>query len=240
MPTLYHVTPISSNSKTGPLVVTTSGKQTCWDGCPFYFKGCYSGAGPLALHWDLITEGERGQPWELFLVSLRAALDRSAFKLWRHNQAGDLPSLNGDAATIDKAAVLQLAGVSKAAGKNGFTYTHKPATAANLSAVKAAAKAGFVINLSANNLEHADTLAATGLPICVTVPIDTQATFKTPAGRKGIICPAQQKENVSCATCGLCAKAGRSVLIGFRFHGTQHKAAAANAANAGTFQRIQK
>lgn len=229
----FHITPHSANAKTGALTVTTSTKETCPPSCPFYLKGCYAGQGHISWHWAKVTSGLRGLLWPAFLAELSKALNASGFPIWRHNQAGDLAGL-GD--HIDLSACLELANVSKAAGKLGFTYTHKPLVgrhamaSGNLAAVKALnAHGSFTVNASANTLAHADQLAAEGLPVCVTVPDATAATFRTPAGRKGIVCPAQTKEGVTCASCGLCAKAKRSVIIGFRFHGTAAKAAQANA-----------
>lgn len=223
-PTLYHISPRSGNVKTGALVVTTSARSTCWQGCAFFGRGCYGDSGPLALHWREVTEGRRGQPWPAFLRDLAEALRRNPAPIWRHNQVGDLP---GHGARIDATALGQLARVSREAGRRGFTYTHKPLlasqapeAAANVTALRHAARAGFVVNASANNLGHADALADLGLPVCVTVPADHPATSATPAGRKVVICPAQQREGVNCASCGLCARADRSVIIGFRFHGT--------------------
>jgi hypothetical protein len=234
-PTLFHITPKSANEKTGALVVTTSARATCWDGCAFFLSGCYALGGPLGLHWAAVSKGERGQIWPDFLRDLAAALARNPAKIWRHNQAGDLP---GDGARIDRTALLQLARVSRDSGRVGFTYTHKPLlpgqapeAAANLRALREAARAGFVVNASANNPGHADALADLGLPVCVTVPEETAATSATPAGRKIIVCPAQQREGVTCATCGLCSKAKRSVIIGFRYHGAgKRKAEAAGSA----------
>jgi hypothetical protein len=237
LPNFFQVTPRSNNQKTGALVVTTSARATCWSGCPFFLSGCYALGWNLGQHWQAVSKGERGERWPDFLKSLADALARNPAKIWRHNQAGDLP---GDGARIDKTALLQLARVSRDSGRVGFTYTHKPLlpgqapeAAANLRALKEAARAGFVVNASANNPGHADALADLGLPVCVTVAESVPATSATPAGRKIIVCPAQQREGVSCATCGLCAKAGRSVIIGFRYHGAgKRKAEAAGAAYA--------
>jgi hypothetical protein len=234
-PVLYHITPKSANKKTGALVVTTSARSTCWSGCPFFGNGCYADAGPLALHWSAVSRGERGLPWPEFLRDLAAALARNPAPIWRHNQAGDLPGLG---AKIDRAALLQLARVSAASGRVGFTYTHKPLlpgqapeAAANRKALAAAALAGLVVNASANNPGHADQLAALGLPVCVTVPEETPETSATPAGRKIVICPAQSREGISCADCKLCARAERSVIVGFRYHGSSaRKAEAAGSA----------
>jgi hypothetical protein len=104
-----------------------------------------------------------------------------------------------------------------------WSYTHKPLTAENLSAIKSAIGEGFVINGSADNPAEADEIADAGLPAVVVLPDNAPATSYTPAGRKVVVCPAQQKDNASCSSCMLCAKAGRSVIVGFRAHGSTKK-----------------
>jgi hypothetical protein len=226
----YHVTPTSANAKTGKILVTTSTAKTCPPACPFR-RGCYAKGGPLALHWAAVSRGERGLPWRSFLRALADALAlKGEGATWRHNQAGDLPGC-GD--RIDVKRLDALVAVNAAAKARGFTYTHKPVTtadaggdaalaAANLAAIQAANAAGLTINLSANSLAHADALAdvAQGrAPICAVVPHDAPDRLTTPAGRRAVVCPAQVREDVTCATCRLCSRAGRSVVVAFRAHG---------------------
>jgi hypothetical protein len=157
-------------------------------------------------------------PWGDF-VSQIAALPAGTF--WRHNQAGDLPGI-GD--TIDAAALTSL--VTANNGKRGFTYTHKPATAANVAAIKDANANGFTINLSGNNLVHADQLAELNAgPVVVVLPADQSENTVTPAGRKVIVCPASIRDDVSCATCKLCAIGNRKTIIGFPAHGAAKRKA---------------
>ena len=212
MKNITHVTLKSGNSKTGPIPVSTSPSSTCPDACPFKLSGCYAKSGPLALHWSKVSAGLRGLQWTEFLSVVRSF---SAGQLWRHNQAGDLPGA-GD--KIDRAALAQL--VKANAGKRGFTYTHKPVNRTNLKAIRSANRDGFVVNLSANSVAHADTLAKTGLPVAAVVPQSSPDRFTTPAGNKVVICPAQRVAGISCDTCRLCAKGNRTFIIGFRPHGT--------------------
>jgi hypothetical protein len=219
-----HLTLISSNVKTGPIPVTTSEAATCPDICPFKKSGCYADSGPLALHWSKVTKGERGNSLDILCGQIKS-FPRG--QVWRHNQAGDLPGLGN---TIDAGKLAQIVTANK--GRRGFTYTHKPCEgqefASNRDAVASANREGFTINLSANNMAHADKLAdlQAGPVVCV-VPEATANTFYTPQGRKGIICPAQQRDDITCANCQLCQRGNRSVIIGFRAHGTSKKKAEA-------------
>jgi len=210
-----HLTLVSSNAKTGPIPVSTSSSVTCSDACPFKKDGCYADSGPLALHWSKVTSGQRGFDWSAFLAKVRTF---PSGQLWRHNQAGDLPGV-GD--KVDAKALREL--VDANVGKRGFTYTHKPLSLGNLSAIRSANKRGFVVNLSANSVSHADTLAKTGLPVAAVVPQESPDRFTTPEGNRVVICPAQRVDNLSCDKCRLCAKGNRGFIVGFKPHGTGAK-----------------
>ena len=206
-----HITMKSANVKTGPIPVSTSSAETCPGSCPFKKAGCYADSGPLALHWAKVTAGDRGMAWSEF-CDIIAALPPE--QLWRMNQAGDLPGI-GEA--VDPVALGEL--VKANIGKRGFTYTHKHSAQA-LYWVKQCNSWGFTVNLSANDLAHADQLADTGAgPVVVVLPIDASAQTVTPAGRKVITCPATYRDDVSCATCQLCQRQ-RETIIGFPAHGT--------------------
>ena len=141
--------------------------------------------------------------------------------VWRHNQAGDLPGLGN---TIDRTALRQLVTANR--GRRGFTYTHKPLTQKNISAIKTANQRGFTINLSANNLKHADQLASKKIaPVVVVLPEKQQENTVTPKGRKVVVCPAIQRDEVTCKTCRLCAIKDRNFIIGFPAHGVRKRQA---------------
>lgn len=232
--------PTGGNSKVGAIPSTYSTSLNCPPSCPFWDRKagrprCFAGAGfHSRLAWDRVTAGGgRAQAWPDFLAELLGILMKRPGTRWRHNVAGDLPG-RGD--RIAARQLAELVAVNEVAGARGFTYTHKPLLGqgklaqANLAAVRSAIAAGFTINASGNNLEHADQLAALGLPVATLVPTGTPESFRTPAGRRGVICPAQTREGVTCASCGLCQRADRSVLVGFLPHGGQAKLANAIAA----------
>jgi hypothetical protein len=184
----------------------------------------------LALHWSKVSNGERGDSLDTLTRQIRS-FPRD--QVWRHNQAGDLPGFSN---AIDSDKLAQIVAANK--GRRGFTYTHKPCegdsneATSNRAAVRFANREGFTINLSANNVAHADKLVdlQAGPVVCV-VPEATENTFYTPQGRKGIVCPAQQRDDITCASCQLCQRVNRSVIIGFRPHGTSKKKAEAIAKN---------
>ena len=218
-----HLTARSSNVKTGPIPVSTSGAQTCPNSCPFKKNGCYADGGPLAMHWRKVTEGERGTEWATFCDTIKAL---PAGQVWRHNQAGDLP---GDGDNIDAAALWQL--VQANGDSRGFTYTHYDMTDAdNAAAVELANLYGFTVNLSGNDLQHADELAALDIaPVVVVLDASVTENTETPAGRKVVVCPATQRDDVTCASCKMCQRQ-RDVIIGFPAHGSAKRKASAVAA----------
>lgn len=211
MNTWVHLTPKSANAKTGPIPVSTTEARTCPPSCPLRDKGCYAKGGPLGLHWRAVSLHKRGMAWADFCQAI-AALPEGT--LWRHNQSGDLP---GEGESVNRAELEAL--VSANRGKRGFTYSHKH-NASALESIWWANRNGFTVNLSANDLVHADKLADTGAgPVCVLLPQEAKQNTFTPAGRKVVLCPATQRDGVSCATCRLCSRADRSVIVGFPAHG---------------------
>jgi len=133
-----------------------------------------------------------------------------------------------------------------------IVFTHKPVFGSDPVAVEnrrliaTAIKAGFTINLSANNPAHADALAELGIAPVVTVLArayarravrhrykkrrdewaETIAEWRdrtallprfTPAGTRIAICPATYTD-ATCKSCGACARV-RDAVIGFPAHG---------------------
>lgn len=201
----------SGNRKTGPIPVTYSQRETCPPSCPHYRQDCYAEDFYTRLSWDKVPA--RGLDIQALAARIAAL---PAGQLWRHNVAGDLP---GAGETVDAAALGEI--VRANIGRRGFTYSHKK-TAKALEWARHATFWGFTVNLSADDAGEADTLAAHGLPLTCIVPIDTPERTTTPAGRPIVVCPAQTRET-TCADCGLCQRANRAVIVGFRAHGTRAK-----------------
>lgn len=215
----YHFVKQSANMKTGPIPVTYSERDTCPPSCPHYRADCYAEDYCTRMTWDKVAQ--RGQD----LAGLCLAIDQlPPGQLWRHNVAGDLPGTGED---LDPVALGQI--VRANIGRRGFTYTHKKSADA-LHWASMATQWGFTVNLSADDVGEADALAeAQAGPVVAIVPMDTPEKTFTPAGRTVIVCPAQTRDNVTCATCGLCARADRSVIVGFRAHGSRARVTDAKA-----------
>jgi hypothetical protein len=192
------------------------------------------------LHWAKVTSGERGDTWQVFLGKIANLRDG---QLWRHNQAGDLA---GDGKRLDAKANMELAQANT--GKRGWTYTHYDVLSSkhNANVVEQMNGMGFVVNLSGNNLAHADDLYDMDIaPVTTVMPLEYErksakgewtetlaeykaridvSNIKTDAGRKVTVCPATYMDDVSCESCGLCARM-RDAIVGFPAHGNGKKKA---------------
>lgn len=209
----YHFVKKSANSKTGPIPVTYSERGTCPTSCPHINADCYGEDYYTSMVWNKVNE--RGGDITALAANIQALPDG---QLWRMNVVGDLP---GENETVDAVALGAI--VKANIGKLGYTYTHKHSSEA-MHWIKHANDWGFTINLSADDVNHADQLAALRVgPVCVIVPMDTPKHSQTPDGRAIVICPAQTSEEVTCASCKLCARKDRAVIVGFRAHGSKAK-----------------
>lgn len=208
----------STNKKTGPIPVSTTSSDSCPSTCPWLGDGCYADGGPLKVHWRALDEKRRGIEFKEFCEEVSNLPEG---QLWRHNQAGDLPHRHG---RINRSKLAKL--ILANSDKRGFTYTHhivegeSASAVSNRSAIALANLNGFVINLSANSIEHADKLVKLSIgPVTTVVPEDQVKNMTTPNGVKVVICPAVTKDNVTCMTCKLCAMPTRSSIVAFPAHG---------------------
>jgi hypothetical protein len=137
----------------------------------------------------------------------------------------------GENHAIDTVKLQELVSANK--GKQVLCYSHKPVLdrqapsdtiTINRAAIKSAVDKGFTINLSGNSLSHADELLKLGIaPVVAIVPTEQTKNCLTPAGNRVVICPASVRDDVTCADCGLCARAKREYVIAFPAHGIRKK-----------------
>jgi hypothetical protein len=205
------------------MLVSTTGKQSCAIDCPMA-QACYAKQGPLNLHWNKVTTGERDKTWPAFLQRIAALPDGA---IWRHNQAGDLPHGFGE---IVRSLTIALARANR--GKRGFTYTHHPLRGDSITAtrnrvtVKRAQRLGFVINASCESEQQADEMIAHGIPATMEISsAETRMGWRTPAGNVVRRCPAQllPKGVVTCDRCQLCQSRPAHHIIAFSPDGSTAK-----------------
>lgn len=178
----------SGNRKLGGIPTSITSRNTCPPSCGMFEAGCFAETHVLAHHWRRV--GRSGGMWQE-LCDRVAALPEG--QLWRHNTAGDLP---GDGEVIDVALLEQLVAANR--GRRGFSFSHKRVRARpgnrsrgaaldleldNAMAIRSANRAGFVVNLSADGLAHADSLARLEVaPVVAVVPSDAPRSLHTPPG----------------------------------------------------------
>ena len=226
-----HLTLQSRNAKTGPIPVSTTSEDSCPSICPFKGSGCYAESGPLAIYWRKLSKEGSGLSWDQFCEKVEK--DIFPAQIWRHNQAGDLPPQKDNPELISLNMLIPL--VKANDGKRGFTYTHyNMEREENRCAARFGNNYGFTINLSGNDLDHADSLTDLNCgPVVTVLPHDQLTNTTTPKGRKVVVCPAVTRDDVTCQSCGLCAIAKRDCIIGFPAHGAGKKRASAIAKGEG-------
>lgn len=207
----YHLTLVSDNVKTGPMPVATTSMDSCPESCGMR-RYCYAHTGRIRIHWGRVVDS--GMDLQEFCDVIRA-LPRG--KVWRYGQAGDLPGI-GDVLDVDALATI----VGANTGRRGFAYTHKPLTTEReRQAIKDANANGFIINLSADDVVHADRLVETGIaPVVTVLPLGAERVrvHRTPAGRRVVVCPAYT-QNLQCVDCKVCMQKDRKTIVGFPVHG---------------------
>lgn len=208
----------SGNTKTGHMPVSTSDMDSCAERCPF-LSICYANFGHTIFHWKKVPE--RGTLWADFVKKV-AAFPKG--QLWRHNEAGDLPSRKG---RIDAAKLRALVKANR--GRRGFTYTHHELTEANIAAIRYANANGFTVNVSCETVGQVDYVRALGLPAVLATPKGEPVPTQTPGGNPLRICPAVTSAEaikagrdvlkIQCTNCGICYRHDRVSTIVFPAHG---------------------
>ena len=235
---MFSLTRISKNSKTGPIPTVVISNESCPTDCPLQGSGCYAELGPLAIHWSKVTDGNRGVEFKEFIEQVKTLPEGG---LWRYAVAGDLP---GKGNRISRKDTESLVAANAAIYGRGFTYTHKPPHKwDNGAIIEAANLNGFTVNLSSNNLAHADELLKLGIaPVVTIIPSDSgevveyrdPATGKMSTARRWsstcteegnivVQCPAEYRPEISCSNCGsgsaFCQRSNRKFIVGFTAHG---------------------
>lgn len=209
---LFSITYQSKNRKTGPIPVTTSPIQTCPSDCALRFKGCMAELGPLAIHWNKISNELRGMSWDDLMWHIQRFRRNT---LWRHNQAGDLVGEH----SVSRTHLDDL--IESAAHTAPIIYSHWD-WRYNYDAFRDANDRGLPINVSANNVIDAVQAFKSGLPTVSLIPFDAPKHQEID-GVSIIECPAYTNKHVNCMTCGVCANPNRNSVIGFRPIGSRKK-----------------
>lgn len=212
----------SSNTKTGNIPVTYRDMdETCPRECPFFNNGCYGDGrikGIARKHAKQVTQESA--------LSTLSKRDKAARYL-RDRVVGDILT-DGK---IDMDYVLGIAAVARQSSLIAFGYTHAWRRLTKRM-IKSIAASGYVMNASCETVEDVQEALAALMPAVITNDDIDDGTVIS--GKRVITCPAQTRDDVTCASCGLCAKPDRKVVIRFLVHG-----ASKNRARAAIAGRIQ-
>lgn len=205
----------TSNAKTGRMAATYRTSGTCPSTCPLRESGCYARGRIFGIPSRLGSEDD-GQ--------YRAVRDLAgsvpAGGMIRANVSGDVLSDDG---APDRAYLSALSDVARARPDVGvYGYTHAWRTLGQGDA------GGAILNASCESRTDLETAIAAGWPTVVTATDPGDPIIgSTIGGRRVVVCPAQSREGITCATCRLCARASRRSTVAFIVHGSGAKRAAA-------------
>lgn len=211
------VIPHSANKKTGQMTVTYRPMDTCPPDCVFLpsgpIGGCYGTGRNFAMAGREAATLTVDKAVEL-IETRRPKKAKETARYLRDRVIGDVITGQG---TLDRDYVQAIAEVAKRLSLIAYGYTHAW-TRFTSRDVRFIQRTGYVMNASCETVE--DVEAAVGLGLLPTIVNDDLPEGAMIAGYRVVTCPAQTHEDVTCASCGLCAKTQRAALVRFRIHGT--------------------
>lgn len=220
-----HLVARTNNRKTGPLPVTYRRMSTCPSDCPFLptgpIGGCY-GTGRL-----FSSAERRSTDLDVEAATWRVRLDMEpGVRYLRDRVVGDVLNARG---ALDRTYIRGISRVARFNGLVPFGYTHawRRFTPADVEFLR---RQGYAMSASTETHEGVVEALATGLPV-VLVDDDAPEGARV-GGRRLVTCPAQTRGDVTCASCGLCARPDREVIVRFRTHGVARARARATVASA--------
>jgi hypothetical protein len=211
--TRVYWTPGTTNHKTGDVPTAHVGATreesiaSC-QGCPrLAHRNCYAQFGAPGLgHVNIIKRAARtGERYDLASALLNRHPDARMVRVSSVGEPGRLP-LSWWQTTAREVRRIGLALVA---------YTHVWRERPDLAPYAMA---------SCETPAEADEAIAAGFRATVVLPHDFEGrAFTTPAGRRGVVCPAMVAKGVSCNTCRLCDASRKGPVVGFLDHGPQNR-----------------
>ncbi len=215
MPTLseVHVVAKPDNRKTGPLPATYRPMTTCPADCPFLPAGAAGGCYGTGRLFNIADRWAGNIDVQFASAKVRVGRD-PAVRYLRDRVVGDVLTPDG---RLDRRYVAGIARVAAENDLTAFGYTHawRVFTAAD---VRFLQRSGYVMNASAETHAGAVEAVERGLPVVLVDEMLPDGAML--GGRRIVTCPAETRQSVTCASCGLCARPGRSSIVRFHPHGT--------------------
>jgi hypothetical protein len=209
----------TSNAKTGPMAATYRTADTCPTSCPLRDAGCYARGRIFGIPARLGAE-DGGEYSEVRALARNLRLGAMV----RANVSGDMLNEAGRPDFPYAAALSHVATERPDVAVYGYTHAWR--------SLDPEIAPGVALNASCESPEEIIAAAAAGWPTVTTATDASDPIIgQTIAGRRVIVCPAQTRDGVTCATCGLCARPARRSTVAFLVHGSG-KAQAARAIRA--------
>lgn len=232
----YHITMKSTNSKTGPITVTTASQETCENsGCAlFKSKLCYAGpdksGGPLSWFWHNVTTGKAKNihSFSDHVKKLKNLVKGSPIRLFQAGQYNHTKR-----GTLNRNELRQFIAATKHLKPISYVHT------SDIDTVKWANDQGFPLIHSANTIEDIDIKVPNSVVISHENERGATETFskwrnrlrdktnliKAKTGSKGrvFVCPAQVVNDVTCASCMACNKMKAGDIVAFIAHGSKKR-----------------
>ena len=213
------LTPVSGNTKIGPIPATYRTMDTCPTDCPFYpdrAGGCY-GTGRI-----FGIARKNAQTLTTDDLDSRLSKVRKGARFLRDRVVGDILTPDGRV-DFDYVAAIAKAGARHGLRVFGYTHAWRLLDRDDVTRIK---QEGYVMNASCETEQDVRQAVDLGMPVVLTG--DEWEDGQMIAGKRVVTCPAQTRDNVTCATCGLCASPNRKAVVRFMVHGTARRKAAAS------------
>jgi hypothetical protein len=206
------ITPISGNSKLGPIASTGRPRRTCPTTCTFNpvnpdgVGGCYT-AGRIDAMYERYARDYTN-------ADAVALLKRAKSDRLRDRVDGDVLT-NG---FIDLYYLRELTSAAKEAGMRWiFGYTHEEGL------IPSDVPDGYVMNVSCETEEQVQDAIDRGFNAVIATHQYLHGDVV--AGRKIVQCPAERVESINCGNCGgsagpICGRADRETVVLFSLHGS--------------------
>lgn len=205
---------IGKNKGIGTVMITA---DSCPDTCKLKGQGCYAETGWVGIHWRRLNANVTGTDWVGLNDQVKARPPKSG--LVRFGVAGDLPQ-HGQTGEINGNLVGLLQGIFK--GLKVYGYTHHRQSPHNLQIIQEMAANGWYVNFSCDSLQDAVDTVKRGYPAVTVVSENETRQRWYVDGVPVVVCPAQTRDGMDCATCRLCM-GPRKCVVAFRAHGAKRK-----------------
>lgn len=223
------VTEKSRNAKLGGTATTMLGTVSCKD-CPMRHdsnygdNGCYAECGLVGIHVRRLNDAVKARKASPVRQAKEEAAGIDAIRArgqgLRIHTSGDCPTEEAARLVADAAGRFTARG-----GGAAWTYTHA------WRRVSRKAWGGVSVLASVETLKDALRAARKGWAVARVVPSFPSDKAWMDGGMRWIPCPAQTRDDVTCASCGLCADDKKLRAIGagvaFEAHGSSRKRAIA-------------